>query len=90
MLIRWEDLQPGDKLKLTEEMLDIVKNNNSWFNKEWLYYDFMTVEWIDIQGDNIWISFEESPSCWCISYDGKDSNKEFNDIVVFKVVELGE
>lgn len=91
MLMKWEDLQPGDKLKLSPEMFNIISNDESWFNKEWLNYDYMTVEWVDFQDDCIWISFKESVSCWSITYDGKFSDSRPNYMFnVFEIMDLGE
>lgn len=80
MLIRWEDLQPGDKLKFTKEYCQ-------WCNVNLEDIGLLTVKSICFKPNYIRIYFEEIDS-YEISYD--DGHEAAFNITpqVFEVVEL--
>lgn len=60
MLMRWTDLQPGDKLKFTEEFRAAVKDS-PWFTQRLLNFDILKIIGVDdsdFYGDRICLQLE--------------------------------
>lgn len=89
MLMKWEDLEPGDRVKLTPDMIELIKKDSTWTNKYWIKIDVLTVEKITITrrlATHIQIFFKEVPNnCWILTEEGKIYRY---GIIPFELVEI--
>jgi len=94
MLIKWSDLEPGDKLKFRKEIIKYYKNLPSGSSFEWAnrYKDFiLIVKSVEDNGSTIKLSFinyDWDRGGVTIDYDGFCYSGYSRVCELFDVVEL--
>lgn len=88
MLIEWSDLEPGDKLCITQEFKRFIENNDLWHNKKWIYFVYLTIQEISFYKEYFRVRFVEQCGEWRISNNNIYSYYNMTDIPVFEIYEL--